>query len=197
MTIFPKSRRKVILWLVLPLALLASGIGAAVPLLVSGLPDPAVANREELLRWLVARDLSQQSPETCLVLVRRLEEEFRDGVDWAALDGQLTEPQREQLWKNIPLLFGPWLSDKAAIYARLSNRERPKFMDEIFKTLVAWQGADRLQTKPTSDAPSATPRSLLAVFSDQVEATKRNAEPSERERISQFIWALQIRTLMR
>jgi hypothetical protein len=196
MVTFPKNRRKLILWLLLPTALLATGIGAAVPFLVLGLPDPAVANREELLRWIVARDLTKESPETCLVLVRRLEEEFRDGVDWASLDGEVTDAQREQLWKNIPLLFGPWLNEKAAIYAQLSSAERPKFMDRIFKTLLTWQGADRLQAKQSTDSPATPPHSLLSVFSDQVEASKRNAEPSEREHISQFLWALQARALM-
>jgi len=113
-----------------------------------------------------------------------------------ALDGEITDAQREQLWKNIPLLFRPWLSEKAAIYARLSNAERPKFMDCIFKTLLTWQGADRLQTEQSTDGPSTTPHSMLSVFADQVEASKRDAEPLEREHISQFLWALQARALM-
>jgi hypothetical protein len=192
----PKNRRRLVLWLLLLTVLAATGIGAAVPFLVSGLPNPAVANREELLRWLVARDLAKESPETCLVLVQRLEEEFGDGLDWDSLDGEVTDAQREQLWKNIPRLFGPWLSEKAAIYARLSNGERPQFMDHIFKTLLTWRGADRLQTKQAGDGPATQPRSLLSVFFDQVEARKRDAEPSEREHISQFVGALQARALM-
>ena len=158
------------------------------PFLASGLPDPAVANRDELLRWMVARDLAKESPETRLVLAQRLEEEFRDGVDWDALNKQTTEAQRKQLWKNIPLLFGPWLSEKAAIYARLSEAQRPKFIDGILDTLSAWRGADRLQVKQSDDATSDASRSLLSVFMDQVKACQRNAEPSQRDRISQFLW---------
>jgi hypothetical protein len=189
-----KNRRKLILWVLMLTVLLAAGVGAAVPFLVPRLPDPAVANRDELLRWLVARDLANESPETCLALVLRLEDEFRDGVDWDALNEKTTEAQRQQLWKNIPQLFGPWLSDKAETYARLAKTERPKFMDSVFKTLMAWKGADRLQAKQTSDAPSNAPPSLLTVFFDQANALQRDAEPAQRDHISQFLCALTLRS---
>jgi hypothetical protein len=110
------------------------------------------------------------------------------------MDGRLTDAQREQLWKNIPLLFRPWLCEKAKVYAQLSAVERSKFMDAIFKTLSAWRGADKLQAKP--DDASAQRPSLLSVFFDQVDACKKDAEPDERDHISQFVGALQIRALM-
>jgi hypothetical protein len=189
------TTRRRILWLLLPLALLGTGVGAAVPFFFPGLPDPAVANREQLFRWIITRDLAKESPETCLVLVQRLEEEFRTGVDWDSMDGHITDAQREQLWKNIPLLFRPWLCEKAKVYARLSAVERSKFMDAIFNTLSAWRGADKLQAKPSDNASAQRPN-LLSVFFDQVDACKKEAEPDERDRITQFVGALQIRALM-
>jgi hypothetical protein len=190
------TRRRLILWLLLLAALIATGIGATVPFLVPRLPSPELANRDELLRWIVARDLAKESPETCLALIRRLEEEYRDGIDWDAVDGKITDAQREQLWKNIPLLFGQWLSDKAAIYARLSNVERPGFMDRILKTLLSWQGADRLQAKQAGNDSTQPQHNLLSVFFDTVELRKQKADPSEREHISRFVSALQARALM-
>jgi hypothetical protein len=189
------TRRRLILGLLLLTALIATGIGAAVPFFVSGLPNPALANREELLRWIVARDLAKESPETCLVLIRRLEEEFRDGIDWDTVGGKISDAQREQLWKNIPLLFGQWLGDKAAIYAHLSNAERSGFMDRILKTLLSWQGVNRLQAKQVGKDCTNPPHNLLCVFSDAVKARKENADPAEREHISQFVDALQARVL--
>jgi hypothetical protein len=185
-----KNRRGIV-WLLVLLAVLATGVGA-VPLFMSGLPDPAVANREELLRWIVARDLAKESPETCLVLVNRLEAEFGTGVDWESLDGRLSEAQREQLWRNIPLLFRPWLVEKATAYARLAKAQRSEFMDGVFKTLAAWKGADRLRAK---QAGGATAPSLLRVFFDLVESYKQSAGPSQREQITQFVAALQFRAL--
>jgi hypothetical protein len=81
---FSKNRRG-ILWLALLATLLAVGAAAAVPFLRSRLPDPAVANRDELLRWLVTRDLAMETPQTRLVLIQRLGQEFHSGVDWDAL----------------------------------------------------------------------------------------------------------------
>ena len=60
---FSKNRRG-ILWLLVLVALVAAGIGTAIPFLQPRLPDPAVASRDELLRWLVARDLAKESPQT-------------------------------------------------------------------------------------------------------------------------------------
>jgi hypothetical protein len=182
------------LWLLSLTALLAAGIGAAVPFLASsGLPDPAVANREELLRWLITRDLAKESAKTRLALVQRLEEEFRRGVDWEALRGKTTEAQRKQLWHNIPLLLGPWLCEKASIFSRLPAAKRMPFLDESIDAILAWQGVDRL--RQDSDAPAGKSPGLLSVLLDQVEKCKRDVEPQQRDRISQFLTALQVRML--
>jgi hypothetical protein len=196
MVAVPKNRRG-ILWLLALAALLAAAIGAAVPFLAPGLPDPAVASRDELLRWLVTRDLAQESPSTRLALVERLEQEFRSSMDWDAFDAKMTEAQRKRLWSNIPLLLGPWLSEKASVYAQLPERQRPQFIDGVIDSLLAWRGVDRLQARHSSDASPGRSRSLLAVLLEQVEECKRNAEPQQRDRILQFLGALQVRFLMR
>jgi len=196
MAISAKTRRG-ILWLLLLAALLAAGVGAAVPFLTSGLPDPTVADRDELLRWLVTRDLAKESPKTRLVLIQRLEQEFRSGVDWDALNRQTTEAQRKQLWSNIPLLLGPWLNEKASVYSQLPDKQRLQFIDGVIDSLLAWRGADRLQVGHSGGAPQSKSRGLVSTFLDQVEECKRNAEPQQRDRISQFLGAIQVRFLMR
>jgi hypothetical protein len=192
---FSKNRRG-ILWLLLLVSLSAAGIGAVL-LLRPSLPDPAVADRDELLRWLVTRDLAKESPETRLTLVRRLEGEFRRGVDWEALKRKSTEAQRRRLWNNIPLLFGPWLTDKASIYSRLPSAQRPKFIDDVLDSLLAWRGVDRLQVRKDGNAAQGGMEGLLSVFFAQVEECSRNAEPQQRDHIAQFVAAVQLRFLMR
>lgn len=191
-----KNRRKTVWLLVLLASILTIGVAASL-MMPHGLPHPDIASRHELLQWVVDRDLAKESPETCLTLVRRLEGEFSaTGVDWASLDGQLTDAQREQLWKNIPLLFRPWLGEKAAIYARLSNAERSRFMDSVMKMLATWQGADQLQVKKADKHTAKESHDLTAMLINQIEAYKRDAEPSERDRIDQFFLAIQARALM-
>jgi hypothetical protein len=197
MVVSSKTHRGV-LWLLLLLALLAAGVGAAVPFLTPGLPDPAVANREELLRWLVTRDLGQESSKTRLVIVQRLEQEFRAGVDWEALSRQTTEAQRKQLWCNIPLLLGPWLTEKASLYSQLPDAKRIEFIDGVIDSLQAWRGADQLQAPQSAETPSAQRRGAVQkMFLDQVEECKRSADQQQRDRIAQFVAALQFRFLMR
>jgi hypothetical protein len=193
---FWKNRRG-ILWLLLLVALLAAGIGVTLPLLRPRLPDPAVANHDELLRWLVTRNLAEESPETRLVLIRRLEQEYRGGVDWDALNGQTTEAQRKRLCSNIPLLLGPWLSDRASAYSRLPNAERRQFIDGIIDSLLAWRGAGQLQGEKDGSAAQSGPAGLLSAILRQVEECRREAEPQQRHRISQFLAALQLRFLTR
>lgn len=195
MKLFSKNRRGILLLLLLA-ALLAAGAGIAVPLLISGLPDPAVANRDQLLRWLVARDLAKEPPKTRLVLVQRLEGEFRSGIDWEALNRKLTETQREQLWNNIPSLFGPWLSDKASAYSQLPKKERPRFIDGVIDSLMRWRGVERVKTQKAGEHGHDA-SNLMSVFLSQVEECKRNAEPQQRGDITNFLAALQIRILTR
>ena len=188
---FAKNRRG-ILWLVLAVAL-AVGIGVAIPLLPPRLPDPAVANRDQLLRWLVARDLAKESPKTRLVLIQRLEKEFHSGVDWEALKRNTTEAQRKQLWSNIPLLLGPWLNERASAYSQLPPAERLQFIDEVIDSLTAWSGAEKLQPH----AAHSDSDGMLSAVLGQVEECKRTAEPKQRDHISHFLADLQLRFLLR
>jgi hypothetical protein len=192
MSILPKSRRRVFGVLLLAV-LLATVVGAAVPFLLPGLPDPAVAGRDDLFRWVVTRDLAQETPETRVVLARRLEQEFSTGVDWSILESA-TEAQRRQLWKNLPPLFGAWLRDKAAAYAQLPERQRTKFMDGIFAAVASWQGVERYEPRP-GDSASAGTGGLLRIFADQMQECQRGASAQERDRLSRFFWALQARFL--
>jgi hypothetical protein len=197
MMVMSAKTRRGVLWLLALAALLAAGVGAGRFLFRPGLSDPAVADSDELLRWLVTRDLGQESARTRLVLVQRLEQEFRAGVDWEALNQQMTDAHRKQLWNNIPLLLGPWLSEKASHYSQLPVTQRLKFIDGVIDSLLAWRGADRLQTAQSSEASSSQSRGVVSVFLEQVEECRRNADVRQREHISQFLAALQLRFLMR
>ena len=193
---FSKNRRG-ILWLALLATLLAVGVAAAMPFFRSRLPDPAVANRDELLRWLVTRDLAEETPQTRLLLIQRLQQEFHSGVDWDALKRKTNEAQRKRLWSNIPLLLGPWISDNASAYSQLPQAKRLQFIDNVIDSLMTWRGAERLQMPKDGDAAQSGSGSLMSVLLDQVEECKRKAEPQERKHISQFLAALQFRFLTR
>jgi len=177
----------------LTLVALLAVVGTAALPLVSKLPDPADASREDLLRWVVTQDLNQHSPKTRLVLACRLEQEYRDGVDWQSLEERTTETQRRQIWKNIPLLLEHWLYMKSAAYSGLSSEKRQAFVDDSLDMLSTWRGAEQLC--PRQD--DSTSGSLLSMLVEQVEKHRQNADPQQREQMTQYLLALEMRSLAR
>ena len=151
------------------------------------LPDPSRADRQQLLRWLVVRDLADEAPATRLVLAQRLETEFAEGIDWEATGQRLDDAHRHQLWNNIPLVLGAWLGDKAAAYDRLPSEERRPLLDACLKTLDAWRPVEAL--RPASVSPSGgSPSGLLMTG---VESCKAQATSQQCEVIDRFVVAVQ------
>jgi len=181
---------------VVALAILPVGTAVvAVPLFWPRLPDPAVADRDDVFRWLVVRDLGKESADTRLVLVRRLEEEFSTEFDWQNAGKGLDEAQRRQLWKNVQLLIGPWLLDKTDGYYMLAVTERPAYLDRLIDTITVWQGIDSLRPKQTDTSDEQG--GLIAALLDQTERWKQQATPHRRSQIDRFIVAVQARWLLR
>jgi len=175
--------------------LLGGATTVVVALWWTRLPDPAVADRDDLLRWLVARDLGAESMETRRVLARRLEEEFGTGIDWEGTGQQLDESQRQQLWNNVLLLLEPWLMDKTNRYFAISAAERPAFLDRLIDMIGVWRGIDSLCPQPSDS--TGQQGGLLAVLLEQTEQWKQQADPQRSQQIGQFMLAIQSRWLMR
>jgi len=193
-------------------ALLILVVVAAIYVLNPPLPKPAEADREEIVRWLVTRDLGRESSETRQILARRLEEEFGSGVDWESTKTQLSESQRNQLWENVVLLLEPWLLDKTQHYSQLPATERTAFLDELLDTVAIWRNIETLcgQTKDPGvathtqssgqDVPSnaaGRQQSLIERFFSQAEKCKAEAQPEDRQKIDEFLVAVQGRWLVR
>ncbi len=170
----------------------------AIPYFYWPLPDPAVADRDGLFHWLVARDLGLEPVETRLVLAQRLEEEFRTGIDWEETAAQLDSPQRQRVWDNIVLLLEPWFMDKRDRYFELAGAERSAYLDELLDTFAAWRGVDLLRDpQAADDGSSTTDHGLLGVLVEQMDHWKEGAELPQRERTDRFFLAIQSRWLMR
>ena len=131
-------------FLLLTLLLAASAILTAGLVPRTDLPHPKDASREQLVHWLVLRDLRGEPEELRLVLVRRLEEEFGEGVDWKGLSGQLSQSQQQRIRENLIVLLRPWFMDKVDGYFSRSGEDRMAYMDRLLDTIVAWRGVDDL-----------------------------------------------------
>ena len=171
-----RSHRRIV-GVLLSAAVLLAGAATAWRFLPPGFPDPATADLAGLVRWTVDRELAQESPETRLVLARRLEEAFRGGVDWQAVKRRTTEAQRRRLWANLPLLLEPWLSEKAAIYAKMNCDEGRKLVDGILDAVTRW-AARNASARKRSRLMRLIPRVSIQPFSTRSKST--NAAPSLR-----------------
>ncbi len=192
------TRRRGVLRVLVALVVFAAAVGGSAALLWPRLPDPAVANREQLLRWLVTRDLGKESPETRAVLARRLEEEFGEGTDWRAAAAGLSDEQRQRAWENILLLLEPWFSEKVDGYYALGAGDRSAYLDRFLDTLTAWKGIEALRPAASSPpAGSANRGGLFSILMDRVAEWEAAADPPRREQIGQFLVALQVRGFWR
>ena len=194
-----RKHRVVLILMALALAAaLGVTVTAAVQIYCYRLPDPASADREDLIRWLVTRDLCNESINTQRTLASRLEEEFSQDIDWEATAGQLDSAQRERLWRNVLVLLEPWFDDKVDAYYALPPAERPAYVDRLLTTIGVWSNIESLRADSAADGkPKQASSGLLTVLSRKTEQWKQRAEPERRKQMAQFILAVQCRWLAR
>jgi hypothetical protein len=196
--------------------LLVSGVVAAgLTAVVVGfcwpqLPDPATADRDGLLRWLVTQDLGQQPAETLLVLARRLEQEFGGKIDWADVGRSLDGRQKDRLWDNVVLLLEPWFADKVDGYFRLLEPQRPAYIDRTLQLIENWKGATVLSAGSRKagsasrragsagrqeSAGTPGPTGLIETLIERIGQWTESATPLRRQQIHEFLLAIQSRWL--
>jgi hypothetical protein len=179
-------------------ALLMAGVAAAVVIWHNRLPDPATADRDGLFRWLVTCDLSQEPPETQLTLARRLEEEFRDGLDCRSTAASLTDEQRTRLWSNVLVLLKPWFFDKVEQYSALAAAERQAYIDRFLASVASWQGVEAFcPPQERTSTESGKSGSLIAILLDSVKQWEAAAASPQKEQLSEFLAAVKSRYVQR
>ncbi len=191
----PTHNHRGILAVLVSAALLAAAAITAAVWYYPRLPDPARANRRDLIRWLVTRDLDQVPMATREVLAIRLEEEFSGEIDWNATASELTDRHRQRLCENVGRLVGPWMRQKAVHYAELPPEERGLYLDRLVDTLEHWQGLDALA--PKSDAGSPTQAGLMDTARRQLDVLGEQGSTAEQRELKEFVAALQVRWAMR
>ena len=176
----------------------AAALGGTIPFFYPCLPDPAKANRQELLRWLITKDMAKETPATQLALAGRLEIEFGAGVDWAAFQGKIDAAQRKLLLQNIPAVLRPWMLAKADAYERLSADCRAAFVERLIDTLEVWRGVEKLlpQTAANAQEPATSPK-LATIMIREMEQLRKEAPAAQQKQIGE-LWAdIQMRWFLR
>ena len=156
------------------------------------LPHPADADRDQLLRWLAIRDLKAEPVDLQRVLALRLEEEFREGVDWDDMAEELDRQRQVLVWENIVVLMKPWFAEKADRYAELTTEpQRTDYLNQFIDTIAVWRGVDLL--RPAEDDPSVRQGGLLTELSGQMDDWKAESDPQQAERIDHFLRKVKMR----
>ena len=180
----------------------AAASGVALWGLVLRLPPPEQAGRRDLLRWVVTQDLSSHSLETRRALVRRLDETFGGRVRWRS-DGQaeLAPAQQARMIENVALLAEPWFLEKMEGYFALPLTERLGYVDRILDSFETWRGAERLISVPvTQPGKVVSPKpqdGMVGTILRQIEQCREAAPPEQRQKMDEFIRAVQARWLRR
>jgi hypothetical protein len=163
------------------------------------LPDPATADREGVLRWLVLADLAEHPDDVSRQLVARVEAVFGAESDVPDSDaGSLTDAEHERVRRNTERLKETWFREKVAAYHQLPAGERAAFLDAQIRTLFHWAKLDQRLDRPASDASAAAERDLgdyLGAFFDALDRWRAAAAPDESERMRVVVKAGLVRWL--
>lgn len=167
------------------------------------LPAPEHCSRSQLLRWLVLRDVSAESPPTQLALVDRLAQELlaRDDDGLVTASGGANWLVGDQVRQNANLLKQVWFTSRVDRFHALPAAQRPAWLDEQIAIVSAWT---MLQQRLSSsedgssgnrESSSAAQDSGTAAFFADIREWIATAEPAAAARMQQAVNAALVRWL--
>jgi hypothetical protein len=162
-----------------------------------GLSDPASADREGLLRWLVLADLEEQPRDVCRTLVDRFEEVFvpETAADAPADASTLTDEQIARVERNVAVLKEVWFFARVDDYWSLDAAARPSFLDRQVCNIFRCAEFDcQFHDSRGGDANGDAAESVGRFF-DSIAQWRDQAPAGERERIREVVKAGLIRWL--
>jgi hypothetical protein len=170
-----------ILAIVLLTVLALSGLSAAGYFWLLRLPHPSEATRDQLLHWLVLREVANEPPEVQQALVDRLQEELLGGLEPGADAAALSSAYREQLQRNISTLKRVWFETRTQQYAACPAGEKFAFVERQIAVVAAWSTFELdVHHGSSDDSPSGSAGSQ---FFDEIETWIADAEGERRQRM--------------
>jgi hypothetical protein len=152
-------KRRGILLAICLLALATMSVAATVQLLYFQLPEPEVADGPGLIRWMVSRDLSQETPELRRRVLARIKTVLPDvlAASDTPIDEQFDPKYRPQFWSNVDVLMKEWYYEQAEIYAATPEAERPAMLDQSLAEAKNLSGFKPAMSSATADSAGAEP----------------------------------------
>lgn len=148
-------------------------------------PNPATADREGLIRWLVLRDLGSEPAEIRSTLLRRLQDEAKGDLDPAELGEQLDERYCDRLWTNVLVLIETWYLNQVDTYQATPASGRVACLDRAITEVQQWKDLAALQPGIDTDTRSSGV-AMLELVGKQVAIWKEQASPERQKEIAEF-----------
>jgi hypothetical protein len=172
------------------LALVAASSAIAV-WAATRLPPPEHARGRDLVRWLVMRDLREESEATRRALVLQLELYLQDAAELSAT----TEMDAEQRWNlqsNVAVLLADWLRISTERFQQLEFADRAAYLDQQLRLVERVCELGRLWSHSAEDtADSEATVELVAT----VERAVAQAPRSDRQQFELYVRAMKVRWL--
>lgn len=141
-----------LLTLLLLCALVGVSVAATVQAIRTGLPTAVEDRHEELRRSLAAGRVNELPIEYQRVLLRQLEAELREGVDWQRELDATPRRQRDLVADNLADLGSLWLNEKMDEYFSLPNEyEQEKYLDQEIERVMRWQTTEALRRSAAAE----------------------------------------------
>jgi hypothetical protein len=174
------------------LALATVSVAATVQLLYFQLPEPDVADGPGLIRWMVSRDLSQETPELRRRLLTRIKQILDDvlAASDKPIDEQFDPKYRPQFWSNVDVLMQEWFYQQAELYAATPTSQRPAMLDQSLdeaRLLSGFQPApptlagDAAASKSRESDPISSALELMKKMNVWLEQAPKDREPMLRQ----------------
>ena len=182
------KRKGVLLTLLLVFSLIGTSLGV-VYLRFMSLPHPNEASHNQLMYWIVLRDLEDHDRSVQLALVDRFSTEASKIFSKNSEDITLNENQSERLLSNIGILKQVWFEDRIAKYSKITQlKNREVFLGKQIRLLdefgvIAFEYAEILYPEKAKEDLTTISDEILKDIDKWVEATP----PDSKEITSQAV----------
>lgn len=162
------NKRKPIIGAVVLLGLIGTALGVVYIKFVN-LPHPKEASHNQLMHWVVMRDLKDHNNEIQLALVDRFAAEAKVIFSKSTSNStQLSKQMSDRLLSNIELLKRAWFVSRIDAYCKIeSNEVKEAYLDKQIRLLddfgnIAFENARVLYPKKTDENLTTISSELFA-----------------------------------
>ncbi len=151
------------------------------------LPDPDRCDREQLLQWLVAREIGHEPRQIQEALVGRLEEEILVGIEAGQAAAALSDQRRERLQENVELLKHVWFVSRVKTLFALPLPQRSAHLDRQVAVIHAWASLDMELSGAGGGTASQEASEYVPRFFDQIQSWIDTADGPEQQQMSHAV----------